>query len=191
MDLQRLFRNELDAHQAVLDDLEGACAADFKAFVEITVDAVKSGSKILLCGNGGSAADAQHLAAEFVVRLRRDRAPIPAIALTTDTSILTAGANDLGYDKIFSRQVEALGRAGDVLVCFSTSGTSANILAAIEAAKRKSMKVIGLTGKTGGKMQADALLKVPHERTDRIQEMHILMGHTWCLAVEEALGLVK
>ena len=140
------------------------------------------GNKILFCGNGGSAADAQHLAAEFVNRFIMDRPPLPAIALTTDTSILTAIGNDFGFEQVFSKQVHALGRTGDMLVCFSTSGNSKNILTAIEAARECSVFTVGLTGNKGGAMASlcDLLINVDDGRTPLIQEIHITVGHLLC-----------
>ena len=149
--------------------------------------AVAEGHKILFCGNGGSAADSQHLAAEFVGRFQKERIALPAIALTVDTSILTAVANDYGYGIVFQRQVEALGQPGDILVGISTSGNSGNVLAAIGAAKRRGMAVIGMTGMGGGKMKdiCDVCLSVPAKVTARTQEMHILIGHILCEVAEE------
>ena len=149
--------------------------------------ALVSGHKIMFCGNGGSAADSQHWAAEIVGRFQKERKGLPAIALTVDTSILTAIANDYGYDRIFARQVEALGNAGDVLVAVSTSGNSANVLAAIEEAKAKGIKTIGMTAAGGGKMAevCDVCLVIPDEVTARAQEVHGLIGHILCEIVEE------
>ena len=160
--------------------------------VEAIVSCVTSGGKVLSCGNGGSAADAQHFAAEFVGRFERERPELGAIALTTDSSILTSIANDYDYSVIFSKQVRALGSPGDVLLAISTSGNSANVLAAIEAAHEREMTVVALTGRSGGKM-ADALrdtdvhICVPSERTIRIQEVHILVIHCICDAVDNQL----
>lgn len=154
-------------------------------------ESIKSGGKILFCGNGGSAADSQHLAAELVVRLRStfDRPAIPAIALTVDTSILTACGNDYGFDYVFARQVEALARPADVLIAISTSGNSKNVILAIEAAKKIGTKVVGLIGGDGGKMAdlCDFTFTAPSYTTARIQEMHILVGHIWCEIIEESL----
>lgn len=149
--------------------------------------ALACGHKIMFCGNGGSAADSQHWAAEIVGRFQKERQGMPAIALTTDTSILTAIGNDYGYDKIFSRQVEALGVSGDVLVAISTSGNSANVLSAISEARKKDMKVIGLTAIGGGKMSeiCDVCLAIPSKVTARAQEVHSLIGHILCEIVEE------
>lgn len=150
---------------------------------------LKNDKKILICGNGGSAADAQHFAAELVCRFEKDRKPLPAIALTVNTSNITAAGNDFGFDFIFSKQVEALGREGDILVAISTSGNSPNILKAIEKAKELKIKTICLTGKAGGKMKGlcDYELIAPAENTARIQECHILVIHTWCKLIEDAL----
>ena len=149
--------------------------------------ALAAGHKIMFCGNGGSAADSQHWAAEIVGRFQKERKGMPAIALTVDTSILTAIANDYGYDRIFARQVEALGEAGDVLVGVSTSGNSANVLAAIEEAKAKGIKTIGMTAAGGGKMAevCDVCLVIPDKVTARAQEVHGLIGHILCEIVEE------
>jgi D-sedoheptulose 7-phosphate isomerase len=168
------------------------CIGDWTAAYRLLFSALKAGKKILLCGNGGSAADCQHFAAELVVRLRKGRLrkAHPAIALTTDSSILTAVGNDLGFEKLFSRQVEALGVAGDVLVAISTSGTSANVVEAARTARNRRMKVIALTGKNGDKLGklADLLVAVPSNDTQRIQEMHITILHFWGEALEAALS---
>jgi D-sedoheptulose 7-phosphate isomerase len=153
---------------------------------------VTGGGKVLACGNGGSAADAQHFAAEFVGRFERERPELGAVALTTDSSILTAIANDYSYNVVFSRQVRALGQPGDVLLAITTSGNSANVLAAIEAAHERDMTVVALTGRGGGKMNAalrdtDVHVCVPHERTARIQEVHLLTLHCICDAVDALL----
>jgi D-sedoheptulose 7-phosphate isomerase len=160
--------------------------------VQAMLACVTSGGKVLACGNGGSAADAQHFAAEFVGRYERERPGLAAIALTTDSSILTAIGNDYDYSAVFSRQVRALGQAGDVLLAISTSGNSANVLAAIEAAHERDMVVIGLSGRGGGKMlralrDTDVHICVPHERTARVQEVHLLTLHCLCDAVDTLL----
>jgi D-sedoheptulose 7-phosphate isomerase len=149
--------------------------------------ALEGGNKILLYGNGGSAADAQHIAAEWVGRFRRERRPLPAIALTTDTSILTAVGNDCGYDQVFVRQVRALGRKGDVAIAISTSGNSPNVLRATEAAGEIGMVTIGLTGMDGGKLGSlvQYHLNVPHHFSSRIQEVHIMIGHILCGLTED------
>lgn len=153
---------------------------------------VTSGGKVLACGNGGSAADAQHFAAEFVGRYERERPELAAVALTTDSSILTAIANDYDYKVVFSKQVRALGGPGDVLLAISTSGNSANVLAAVEAAHEREMVVVALTGRGGGKMgqtlrETDVHICVPHERTARIQEVHLLALHCICDGVDAQL----
>lgn len=160
--------------------------------VEAILACVTSGGKVLSCGNGGSAADAQHFAAEFVGRFERERPELGAIALTTDSSLLTSIANDYDYSVVFSKQVRALGSAGDVLLAISTSGNSANVLAAIEAAHEREMTVVALTGRNGGKMaqalrDTDVQICVPSERTIRIQEVHILVIHSICDAIDNLL----
>ena len=150
-------------------------------------ETICSGNKILIAGNGGSAADAQHMAAELVVRFEKERQGLPAMALTTDSSILSAGGNDYGFTAVYERQVQALGFPGDVLVAISTSGNSENIIRAIRMAHKKEMKVIGMTGKDGGDVKSlcDICLHVPHERTARIQEVHEHTIHTICQLLEE------
>ncbi len=156
---------------------------------KIILNACKAGRKVLLIGNGGSAADAQHIAAELVGRFKLERVGLPAIALTTNTSTLTALANDYGYDSVFSRQVEALANARDVLIAITTSGASPNILKAVETAHSKGVIVIALTGKNGGKLKsmADVTIVVPSDNTPRIQEAHITIGHIICHLVEKEL----
>ena len=151
---------------------------------------LREGGKVMFCGNGGSAADAQHLAAELMGRFLNDRAPMASIALTVDTSALTAIGNDYGFDEVFARQVRGLGRAGDVLVGISTSGNSANIVAAFEAAREIGIHTVALTGGGGGKIGAiaDSLINVPSLSTPRIQELHIAIGHTICELLEDALS---
>ena len=153
------------------------------------VNVLMGGGKIFFCGNGGSAADAQHLATELVVKLQHDRRPLPALALTTDTSVLTAAGNDYGFREIFARQVAALGAKPDALVGISTSGNSENVLAALVAAKGKGMCTIGLLGKDGGTIarQVDYAIVVPEHDTQRIQECHILIGHIWMEMIEHEL----
>ena len=162
------------------------------AAVQAILASVTSGNKVLACGNGGSAADAQHFAAEFVGRYERERPELAAIALTTDSSIITAIANDYDFSVIFSKQVRAFGVAGDVLLALSTSGNSANVLAAIEAAHERDMTVVALTGRGGGKVkqllrETDVHICVPHERTARIQEVHLLVLHCICDGVDTQL----
>lgn len=161
-------------------------SSEIEKSANLIIDAFKKGKKLLICGNGGSAADSQHFAAEMVGRYKKDRKGLPALALTTDTSILTAVANDYGFDTIFEKQVEALGEKGDVFFAISTSGNSPNVLKAIEKAKNKGMKAIGLSGKSGGKMKGlnDIDLIVPSSNTPRIQESHITIIHIICELVE-------
>jgi D-sedoheptulose 7-phosphate isomerase len=158
---------------------------------EILTECIKNGGKILLCGNGGSAADAQHFAGELVVRLSSDytRPAIPAIALSSDNFVLTACANDFGFEQVFSRQIEALGKPEDVLLCISTSGNSPNLIKAIEKAREKQMKTVGLLGKDGGRMAklADFSLVVSSQKTQRIQEVHITICHILTSLIEKAL----
>ncbi|UZP75616.1 SIS domain-containing protein [Candidatus Paraluminiphilus aquimaris] len=158
---------------------------------EICAEALRAGKRIYLCGNGGSAADAQHIAAELIGRFVSDRRSLPAIALTTDTSALTAIGNDYGYDHVFSRQVEGLAQPGDVLLAISTSGNSMNILNAVESAQKSGVLAIGLSGKSGGELHrvADLSLVVPSDVTARIQEMHIVVGHLLCALIEHRLEL--
>jgi len=152
----------------------------------LCTEALRNGKKILFAGNGGSAADAQHLAGELVSRFAYDRPGLPAFALTTDTSVLTAIGNDYGYERVFARQVEAVGNAGDVFVGISTSGRSPNVLSALDAARAKGLVTVGMTGRGGGRMpeRCDYLLRVPSDSTPRIQEGHIAMGHAICQIIE-------
>jgi len=177
-----------DEHLRVATEL-GSLASDVDRVVSIMARSMAARGTLLVCGNGGSAADAQHIAAELTGRFFRDRKPLPALALHGNTSSLTAIANDYGYDQVFAREVGAHGREGDVLLAVSTSGNSANILSAIEAAREKGMVVIGLTGESGGKMRdlCDVCLCVPSTSTPRIQECHILIGHTICELLEQIL----
>jgi D-sedoheptulose 7-phosphate isomerase len=176
-------------HRAALDAVE-ALGADLGRAADAVAEAFASGGRLLLCGNGGSAADAQHIAAEFVGRYLKERAPFSAIALHANTSALTAIGNDYGFDEVFARQVRAHGRAGDVLLAISTSGKSPNVLRAIDAAREVGMTVIGLSGGDGGPMAAvcDVCLTAPAASTPRIQELHILIAHVLCGLVEDALS---
>ena len=160
--------------------------------IDLMFVALSNGNKILACGNGGSAADSQHFAAELVGRFERERLPLPAMALTTDTSIMTAIGNDYSFQEIFSKQVQAFGQAGDVLLAMSTSGNSANVIAAIDVALERDMRVVALTGKGGGAIgkrltDADVHICVPHDRTARIQEVHLLAIHCLCDGIDVAL----
>lgn len=167
-------------------------AGPIEQAVELMFTALSNGNKILACGNGGSAADCQHFAAELVGRFERERLPLPALALTTDTSILTAIGNDYSYQEIFSKQVQAFGQSGDVLLALTTSGNSSNVIAAVEVALERDMRVVALTGKGGGNIgklltDADVHICVPHDRTARIQEVHLLTIHCLCDGIDVAL----
>ena len=157
--------------------------------VETIAHGLRNGHKVLFFGNGGSAADAQHLAAELVGRFGPNRSPLPAISLATDTSILTAVGNDYGYDTVFARQIEALGQSGDIAIAISTSGNSPSVLAAIDVARSKGLFTIGFTGETGGKMKdrVEVLFRVPSRETPRIQETHVMLGHILCELVDREL----
>ena len=177
---------EIAANFERLASLSGSVASA----AELCIAALKAGGKVMFCGNGGSAADAQHLAAELSGRYELNRPGLAGLALTTDTSALTAIANDFGYDRVFARQVEALGRPGDVLYAISTSGNSPNVLAAVETARQLGIRVVAVTGTSGGKMKdmCDVLLNVPAEKAAHVQEMHIAVGHMICGLVERALN---
>ena len=181
------IRASISTKQAILSDK--GLMRNIAAAAQMIVDAYEQGKKPLLAGNGGSAADAQHIAGEFVSKFYFDRPGIASIALTTDTSIITAIGNDYGYDKLFSRQIQAQGSAGDVFIGISTSGNSANLVEALRMCGQKGIKTIGLTGFTGGEMDSmcDLCIKVPSGETPRIQESHILIGHIICCIVEEKL----
>ena len=186
--IQQQFFDSADAKYAAAEALtRPVCDA-----AQILLNCITSGGKVLACGNGGSAGDAQHFAAELVGRFERERPGLPAISLATDTSILTAVGNDYGYQQVFSKQVQALGQPGDVLLAISTSGNSGNVIAAIEAAHEKDMTVIALTGKGGGRIGTllageDIHICVPHDRTARIQEVHLLVIHCLCDAIDVSL----
>ena len=184
--IAREFKLHLETIEAIIGNMEEKSA---KAS-ELAVEVLKRGNKILLCGNGGSAADAQHIAAELTGKYRIERRGIPAIALTTDTSALTAISNDYGYDRVFDRQVEALVNKGDLLIGISTSGNSLNVISALLLAKDMGAYTLGFSGKGGGKMNyaCDINLVVPSDNTPRIQEMHILFGHTICQVIDDELS---
>ncbi len=193
IDPHRYFTQELDAHQTVLNAVRETLAEPFVRMLDVWTTAIENGNKIVFFGNGGSAGDAQHLATELTIRYIRDRAPIAALALTTDSSALTAAGNDLGFDQLFARQIAALGKPGDVAVGISTSGTSPNVIAGLKEAKRVGMVVTALGGRDGGAMVAlaDPILIVPDQASARIQEMHITLGQILCGALELRLGLVS
>lgn len=192
MDLGAFFNREMEEHAAVAQATRKALSGPFRALVGVCTASLKQGGKILFFGNGGSAADCQHLATELTIRYKTNRAPIAAVALTTDTSALTACGNDLGFDQLFARQIQAIGRPGDVALAISTSGQSPNILEGLKAAAAEGLIPTGLSGKGGGQMVglADPLLIVPSDTTARIQEMHITLGQMLCGALEIELGLV-
>ena len=186
-------------HQKIIAQLEESAevkrqtiitAVDsIEAAAQMLIDCYRAGGKVLLCGNGGSAADAQHLAAELISRLKLERAAIPALALTTNTSLLTAIGNDYKYDLVFVRQVEAFGKVGDVLIAISTSGESENVIKAVEFSRMQGIKSIALTGAKGGRLaeKVDLAIKIPSDNVQRIQECHITIGHILCELIESAL----
>jgi D-sedoheptulose 7-phosphate isomerase len=190
MDLAAYFDSEFDEHEQVARATRAALKDAFARLCDICIGALGRGGKLMFFGNGGSASDAQHLAAELVVRYKVNRKALPAIALTTDSSVLTAGANDFGYDTVFARQVEALGKSGDVAIGISTSGNSPNIIAALEAARVMGIVPAALSGRGGGKLVglADPLLVVPSSTIARIQEMHITIGQMLCDVLERECG---
>lgn len=188
-DAKILCREHLRTTAAAAVQVASESAETVAKMAETLIAALRAGRKVLLCGNGGSAAQAQHLAAEFVGRYLRERQPLPAIALTSDTAALTAIANDYRFDDVFSRQIEALGVEGDVLIALSTSGTSADVVLAAQTAHTKKMIVLALTGQSGGELarHADLALLVPSVTTPIIQEIHLAVGHVLCDMVERAL----
>ena len=186
--IRHLFEESIRTKQTAGAEL----AEPISQAVNLMLSAIKDGKKILCCGNGGSAADAQHFAAEMVCRFERERPGMPAIALTTDSSALTAISNDYGYTKVFAKQVQALGTEGDILLAISTSGNSDSVVEAIKAAQEKNMHVIALTGRSGGEMAKlldinDIEIRVPSESTARIQEVHLLTIHCLCHQIDETL----
>lgn len=186
-DIARIFRESASAQGQFLRRHAGA----LEAVIRVVTDALAAGNKLLFFGNGGSASDAQHLAAEFVNRYKRVRAPLPAIALTTDTSALTSIANDFGYAEVFAKQIDALGRRGDVAFAISTSGNSPSVLRAVARCRKRGIITVGLTGGSGGKLagRVDHLLCVDGSKdTARIQETHILIGHALCELTEDTLA---
>jgi len=191
LDIQKEIRKQIEENIAVKQQLLKQLPGVIEQAATRLVQCLKNGGKIMLCGNGGSAADAQHIAAELVVRLKSsfNRPAIPALALTVDTSILTAGGNDFGFDHIFARQVEALGKSGDALIAISTSGNSANVIEAVRVAREKGILTVGFLGGDGGKLkeQVDIPIVIPTATTARIQESHILIGHILCEIIEQEL----
>ncbi len=192
MSLIDRIRQHFEDSAELKRDSVGSLAAPIAVAVQRITAALAADRKVLACGNGGSAADSQHFAAELVGRFERERPELAAIALTTDTSILTAVANDYAFEQVFARQVRALGREGDVLVAISTSGNSPNVVAAVEVARERGLLVVALTGRDGGRIGAmlgadDVHLCVPHERTARIQEVHLLIVHCLCDGIDASL----
>ena len=189
--MQSIIQNEFKEHLKVGKDTMESISKAIEKAAKICIDSLKNGRKILIFGNGGSAADSQHIAAEIVGRYKVERKGLPAIALTTDTSALTAIGNDYGYLHVFDRQVEALANKGDVLIGISTGGTSSNVISALKLANDLGCKTIGLSGKGGGEFISlcDVNIIVPSEDTPRIQEMHIVIGHTICHLIEQSIFL--
>ncbi len=191
MNFKEFISTSLEESSQVKLKIDAGCSTQIIQSVNVLLESFKNGGKLLLCGNGGSAADSQHIAAEFMIRLSHDlnRPAIPAIALTTDSSNLTAGGNDIGYENVFARNVEGLGNEGDVLIAISTSGNSANIIKAVSTARLKNLKVIGFLGNSGGKLKelVDIPIIIPSKSTQRIQEGHITVGHIICELVERTL----
>ena len=188
--ISKVLNSAFDEHAKVLKETHIMISENIILSAIMIANSLKSGGTVFWCGNGGSAADSQHMAAEFVGRFKKDRQPLRSIALTTDSSILTCISNDYSYEEIFSRQIDALGRKGDILVAITTSGQSENIRQALVQAKKMGIKTIGLLGKNGGvcKDYVDLPLIVPSEMTARIQEIHILIEHMLCELVEHKLG---
>jgi D-sedoheptulose 7-phosphate isomerase len=187
----KMIEKELQSHHETIVRVIEIMLPDLEEASKLITATLKNGNKVLLCGNGGSAADAQHIAAELTGRYKTERRGLPAIALTTDTSALTAISNDYGYNRVFDRQVEALVREGDLLIGISTSGNSLNIISALLLGKEMGAKTLGFSGKEGGKMNniCDLNLVIPSDDTPRIQEMHILIGHILCQAVDNAFSI--
>src|SRR5579862_6057030 len=192
MDVAAFFKSEFAEHDAVSRATQGALADAFAGLLDACVKSLRGGGKLMLFGNGGSAADAQHLATELTIRYRKNRAAIAGLALTTDSSALTAAGNDLGFERIFARQIEALGRPGDLALGITTSGRSPNVILALETARQMGIQAAALSGGDGGRLPglADPLLIVPTKVTARIQEMHIMLGQMLCAGLEQELGLV-
>lgn len=186
--MENFIKNEIDEHIKIYENFKNSQLAELLQASELLVATLKKGNKVLICGNGGSAADAQHFAAELSGRYKTNRKALAGLALTTDTSAITAIGNDFGFEEIFARQVEALGREGDLLIGISTSGSSPNVLKALEKAKELRIKTLGLTGRDGGKMKeaCDFSLIVKAQDTARIQELHIFIIHSLCSAVDKA-----
>ncbi len=187
---EKILRGNIERSIEVHNRLIAACLPSMTAAADALLQAYRTGRKALFFGNGGSAADAQHLATEFLGRYLLDRRPIPAVALHTDSSVMTAIANDYGYDQVFSRQLQALALPGDIAVAISTSGNSPSVVEAVIAARKMGLHTIGLTGASGGRLKGlvDTLIAIPSDETPRIQECHILIGHALCDVVEQAIA---
>ena len=181
------FKEYLDECSHNIDNMKSHLYLDIEKSINYIKNSINSGGKIIFFGNGGSASDSQHLCAEFVGRYKKDRSPLAAISLNTDTSILTAVANDMGYEKVFERQVEALAKKEDVIFAISTSGSSKNVINAVVAGKKKGIKIIALTGKNDSELSnlSDVSIKVPSDKVNHIQEMHIIIGHFICEIIEK------
>ena len=188
--MKNAIEKEFQGHFEIIQKVMQTMQKPLEEASQLVVDTLKAGNKILLFGNGGSAADAQHIAAELTGRYKTERRGLPGIALTTDTSALTAIGNDYGYDRVFDRQVEALANEGDLLIGISTSGNSKNVINAFKVGQERGCKILGLTGRDGGNMNeyCDVNLIVPSDDTPRIQEMHILFGHTICQIIDNELS---
>ena len=187
-----LFEREFEEHQAVAAATRAALGPAFRRMLDAWLSCIRGGGKIMFFGNGGSAGDAQHLATELAIRYGKDRKALAGLALTTDSSAVTAAGNDLGFERIFARQIEALGRPGDLALGITTSGRSPNVILALETARRMGIQAAALSGGDGGRLPglADPLLIVPTKVTARIQEMHITLGQMLCAGLEQELGLV-
>jgi D-sedoheptulose 7-phosphate isomerase len=192
VDAREYWENTRNAHIKIAEEMFATQFQPFDTWVNTAVEAIKRGNKIIMFGNGGSAADSQHIVAEMSIKLHKERSPIAALSLSLDASAITACANDFGFDEIFSRQIRTLGYEGDIAVGLSTSGNSENVIKGLKKAKRMGMHTVGLTGKTGGKVKdhCDILIKVPATDPGRIQEMHITLGHMFVGVLEQKLGLV-
>jgi D-sedoheptulose 7-phosphate isomerase len=187
VDIKKIVQVEMKAHKEVIEKVINDIEPIIEKACELAIETLKNGNKIMFCGNGGSAADAQHLAAELSGRYKKERRGLAGIALTTDSSVLTAVGNDYGYDRVFDRQVEALAQKGDLLIGISSTGNSQNVINAFKIAEKMGCKSIGLSGRDGGKFngQCDLNVIVPADITARVQEMHILIGHTICQAIDD------
>ena len=185
--MKSMIQNEIQAHKETMERVAETLPPEIEAACKLAVDTINAGNKILLCGNGGSAADSQHIAAELIGRFKKERRGLAAIALTTDTSALTAIANDYAYEDIFSRQIEGLAKSGDMIIGISTTGNSANVVSAFKRGRKLGCKTIGLSGKDGGKFtgECDLNIIVPSDTTARVQEVHILIGHMICQAIDD------